>query len=380
MRDRRNREARERIVRVARLYGPRQVRLEKETLRGVLGVGEVRVRVTVTGVCGSDIHLYTGQLGPDPNRLYPVIPGHECAGVVEEVGPEAIAGDGRPLEVGDRVTIDPAQPCGECAPCRAGWENLCERMRFLGAERVDGCLREEMIVPARRCWPLPDTLSDEEGALLEPLGVALHAVRLAKPAVGDTAAVLGAGPIGLLSLQVLLSAGVERVFVAEPLDWRLDLARNLGAVDLEGSDEDFEQEVRAGTEGRGVDIAIEAAWAGKAVETACRLLKPGGRLVLVGIPARDRLELTHSLARRKGLTLLFCRRMLRTYPRAIALAAARRVNLRCLVSHRFPFQKVGEALDWAARYPSGTIKVMIHHQMSPEESMTQETEKQVEEE
>lgn len=349
--------------RVAVLYGPRDLRIELRDFCDQPAEGQVLVQVKATGICGSDIHLFTGQTGLPSQNCYPVIPGHEFVCSVLEVGAHAIAADGTELRPGMRIAVDPAEPCGRCYPCQAGWENLCERMRFCGSERVDGSLQDLMILDGHRCWPLPDSVSNVEGVLLEPLGVALHAVQLAQPSIGDVALVLGAGPIGLLSVQVLLLAGVDRVFVVEPLDWRLEFAVRLGAVPLCGSGDELEPIIRKATGGRGADVAIEAAWGGEAVTLAAKLVKPGGRIVLIGIPADDTLAVSHSLVRRKGLTLRLCRRMHRTYGRALALVTQGRVKLRDYVTHTFSFDQAKEAFEWASSYPAGTVKVVIEQEM-----------------
>jgi L-iditol 2-dehydrogenase len=214
-----------------------------------------------------------------------------------------------------------------------------------------------MHMPAHACFPVPKALDDIEAALLEPLGVAMHAVDLAKIRLAHSVAILGAGPIGLLLLQTARLAGADPVFISDKFPWRLKLAEKFGGVPV--CCEDMLQRIRKETRGCGVDVAIEAAWAEDTVETAAEAARLGGRVVLVGIPSDDRLQMKHSTARRKGLTIMMSRRMKHAYPRAMQLASAGRVDLRGLVSHRFPLRRATEAFLLNAAYGDNVTKVII---------------------
>jgi L-iditol 2-dehydrogenase len=217
-----------------------------------------------------------------------------------------------------------------------------------------------MHMPAHSCFPVPDSIDDTGAALLEPLGVAIHAIDLARIRVASSVAILGAGPIGLLILQLARLSGAGPVFVADKFSWRLELAQRWGAIPVSCTEDDPVRRVAHETHGRGVDIAIEAAWADHSVEQAAQMARLGGRLVLVGIPGDDRLALKHSTARRKGLTILMSRRMKHAYPRAIQLAREGRVDLLGLVTHRFPLEHAAEAFTLNAAYQDRVVKVMIH--------------------
>jgi L-iditol 2-dehydrogenase len=217
-----------------------------------------------------------------------------------------------------------------------------------------------MLVPAETCFPVPPEIDATQAALLEMLGVAIHAVDLGKLRVGRSVAILGAGPIGLCLLQVAKASGAGPILVTEPLAWRREAARKLGAaVTLDPGTEDVVAAVHRATGGRGVDVAFEAACCGETVQQAAEMLAAGGRLILAGIADDDRLALKHSTARRKGLSILLVRRMKHTYPRAIRLVQAGQVDLRLLVSHRFPLTRAGEAFALNAAYGNGVIKVVI---------------------
>jgi L-iditol 2-dehydrogenase len=291
--------------------------------------------VEAVGLCGSDLHWFEeGSIGGVP-LTRALAPGHELAGTTE---------DGR------RVAVDPAIPCGACAQCREGHPNLCPTVRFAGHGQDDGALREWMAWPAQCVFHLPETLSAADGAMLEPLGVALHAVDLAHLRPGMTVGVFGCGPIGLLAVQAARIAGADRVLATDlpSRSHRLDAARALGAeaVPTDGGRE--AATLLDLTSGHGLDAAIEAAGENAAVDAAVDAARPGARVVLAGIPAEDRTSFRAAPARRKGLTLALSRRMKHTYPRAIDLAIRGLVDLRSLVTHRFPLAEADAAFAFAA--------------------------------
>lgn len=347
------------MMTAVRLHGPADLRVEQVPCPGAPQAGEALVRIKAIGVCGSDLHTYQdGRIG-DTVPDGPVILGHEFAGVVEAVGPDARDGWYKPLVVGTRVAVDPAQPCGRCDLCEQGHPNLCRNLHFAGLFPDHGALCQWIRVPARTCFPMPESLTFADGAMLEMLGIGIHATDLAKIRVGDSMAIIGAGPIGLSILQMVRLSGANPIYVAEKIPWRLDLARRSGATVIDCQKEDPVAAVMKATDGQGVDIAIEAAWADHSVQQAVDMLRMGGRLVQVGIPGNDRLELKHSVARRKGLTIRLCRRMKHTYPRAIRLATKGCVDLRTMITHRFPLEKTAEAFALNSAYKDGVIKIVI---------------------
>ncbi len=327
-----------------RLYGAGDLRLVEEAVPRP-GPDEVLLRVTAVGLCGSDLHWWTeGQIG-ETRLEHPLVLGHEFAGVIAG-GPRS----------GQRVAADPAVPCGVCEFCREGKPNLCSSLRFAGHGAVDGALREYVAWPERCLHPLPPALSDQDGAMLEPLGVAIHAIDLAQLRSGMSVGVYGCGPIGLLLLQLAREAGAARLIATDKLDHRLAMAEKLGAT-VFPADGQEQEAVRDATKGRGVDVAIEAAGENEAVETAVATVRPGGRVVLLGIPAGDRTTFTASTARRKELAFQLVRRMKYTYPRAIDLVAGGRVDVRSLVTARFPLAEATGAFTQAERRQG--IKVVI---------------------
>jgi L-iditol 2-dehydrogenase len=343
----------------ARLHGPRDLRVERVPRPGPPGRGQALVRVRATGICGSDLHSYQDARIGDTPIQGPLILGHEFAGVVELVGPDSMDGHFEPLRTGTRVAVDPAQPCGRCEGCEQGHPNLCRRLHFCGNYPDGGSLCEWMHMPARSCFPIPRAMDFETAALLEPLGVALHAVDLAKLRIGRSVAILGAGPIGLLILQLARLAGADPVFLTDKLPWRLTLGKRWGAVPIRMDQGNAVERVLRETNGRGVDVAIEAAWGDGSVGDAAEMARLGGRLVLVGIPSEDRLTMKHSTARRKGLTIAVSRRMKHVYPRAMRLVGSDAVDLSGLVTHRFRLRQAEEALALNVAYRDRVVKVMV---------------------
>jgi len=343
----------------ARLHGPSDMRVETLPHPGPPGEAQVLLQVLSMGVCGSDLHSYADARIGDTVVKAPFILGHEFSAVVAEVGAGALNGSFEPIEPGVRVAVDPALPCGHCELCLKGHPNLCSHLRFSSNYPDGGCLCEWMHMPGHCCFPVPDGIDDAEAALLEPLGVAIHATDLARIRVSQSVAVLGAGPIGLLILQMVRLAGAHPIYVSDKFPWRLALAEKLGGIPIHCDDENPVSRVQRETHGRGVDVAIEAAWGDVSVGQACEMARLGGTVVLVGIPSDDRLSIKHSTARRKGLTILLCRRMKHVYPRAIALAERGAVDLNGLVSHRFPLARAAEAYALNAAYRDGVVKTII---------------------
>ncbi len=342
----------------ARLHGAGRMLVETIAEPRRAQSGEVLLAVRSVGICGSDLHTFRhARIGstavPEPQIL-----GHEFSAVVREVGSGARDGSGGVLEVGARVAVDPAQPCGRCEKCMEGNPNLCTDLHFCGLFPDQGCLCERIVVPSATCFRVSEEIDDASAALLEPLGVALHAVDLAHLRPGQSVLIIGAGPIGLLILQAARHAGAGELYVMETLPWRLALADRLGAIPLASGREGV-LSLLDRTGGRGVDCVFEAAWAGDAVGQALEAAKAGGRILLVGIPEDDHFGATHSTARRKGLTILFVRRMKHTYPRAIELVRSGAIRTAPLVSHRFPLGQAPAAFSLNAGYGDGVVKVMI---------------------
>lgn len=350
----------DRLMRAARLYTIRDLRVD-EIPRPLPGPGEVLLQVATVGVCGSDVHYYLeGRIG-DQVVTAPLVLGHEFSAWVAELGP-GVTG----LETGQLVAVDPAIPCGHCELCQQGHPNLCTRVRFCGTPPIDGVLAEYVVMPAENCFPLPEGFTPEEGALLEPLGIALHTVDLAHIKAGQSVAVFGAGPIGLLTAAVARAQGAGPIYISEPRAARREFARRYVAdIALDPDSQDVVGEIMQATGGRGVDAAFEAAGARQTPNQAAAVLRPGGHLVIVGTPADDTLTLRAFTVRTKGLTIRLVRRMKHTYPRAIRLMQRGTIAVRPLVTHTFPLEHVREAFDLVSAYADGVIKAVIQVSTQP---------------
>ncbi len=328
------------------LHGRHDLRLHEDPMPDPQGE-ESLLRVTAVGLCGSDLHWYDEAGIGDVRLARPLILGHEFAGRIKQPNDSEL-----------RVVGEPSIPCMHCEFCLEGNPNLCPNVRFAGLS-LDGAFRPYMAWPTHLLYPLPETMTDVEGAMLEPLGVAIHAVDLAHLRPGMSIAVFGCGSIGLLVLQVARAAGATTRFGTDRLTHRLDAARRLGATSVHVARDDSEEgaEIFAATSKRGVDVAFECAGENPAVEAAVRAVKPGGTVILAGIPANDSTTFTASTARRKGLTFKLSRRMKPVYPRAIRLVESGSVEVASLVTHRFPLDEFDQAFR-AAHERTG-IKVVI---------------------
>ena len=339
-------------MKVLRLYGPQDLRIVEEPVPA-LHSAEALVRVEAVTICHSDIHYYRhGRIG-DTISSEPLVMGHEFAGRVVEVPSGATS-----VKEGDLVAVEPAISCGHCRYCREGNPNLCLNLVFSGVPPLDGGLREYVPYRPECLFPLPEGFSAEEGALLEPLGVAIHSWDLAKLRVGETVAIVGCGPIGLLLVQLAAIAGATEILAVDPLAYRRERAAIWGAIPLD-SREDLEQRAADLTGGHGVDVAIEAAGTMAAQEEAVRMAKRGGTVILIGIPPEDQVQLTHHVVRRKGLTIKLARRMKLTYPRAITLVERKMVELASLITHRFPLEEADAAFRLVGAYEDGVIKAVV---------------------
>lgn len=293
----------------------------------VPGPEEILVRVAACGICGSDVHGYDGSSG---RRIPPIIMGHEAAGVVADVG-SGVTG----FRNGDRVTFDSTIYCGDCAFCRGGKPNLCDRREVLGVSCGDyrraGAFAEFVVLPARIAYHLPDNLSFAEAALLEAVSVALHAVSLVKIEPGSSALVVGAGTIGLLVQQALKVAGCARVFVTDLDPTRLALSESLGATSVLRSGPELLQTILDLTDGMGVEVAIEAVGNTPAVHSAINCVRKGGDVVLVGnISPEVTIPLQKVVSRQ--ITLFGSCASSGEYPRAIELLSSGQIKVKPLIS------------------------------------------------
>lgn len=341
-------------MKAVKWFGPRDMRLV-DIDKPAPKPHEALIRIESTGVCGSDMHYFAeGRIGQTV-ITEPLILGHEYAGVVESVGAEADAS-----LVGKRVAVEPGIPCLNCEWCHSGHYNVCPDMVFPGGPPYDGALCEHKAVHARFCFPVPDSVSAAEAAMLEPLAVAVHAVELACLKPGETAAILGLGPIGLLVAQVAKAAGAGQLFGTDLLDYRVAAGARYGVDEaFNASCKDTVETIVSATNGRGVDVAFDCARSSATPSLACRIVRPAGRCVLTGISGAEEDPFPVNVARRKELTVQWCRRFCFDYPRSIALLTLGRVDVASLVTHSYPLERSKEAFELVLNCADNVLKASI---------------------
>ena len=329
------------------LYAPHDIRTEERPMPRP-GPKEVLVEIKAVGVCGSDVHYYEhGRIGPYVVRE-PLILGHEASGVVVGLGSEVTKHYN-----GERVALEPGVPCGACRECRAGRYNLCPDVRFFATPPIDGAFTNFVTIHEDFAFALPDTLSDDAGALIEPLSVGVWASRKANLQGGEHVLVTGAGPIGLLAMQAALALGATAVTIADINPRRLEVARQTGATRaLNVAEQPLAQ---AGVE---ADVLIECTGSPQVVLDGIRTLRPAGRAVMVGMGPGDEVSVPMAFIQNREITLTGTFRYANTYPTAIALAAAGRVNLEAIVSGHYGLGDAEHALQ-ASRHDPGSIKAMV---------------------
>ena len=343
-------------MRAALLTGVRQIKIRDVPPPGLTHPEDVLVRIEAVGVCGSDIHYYaTGRAGSNTIE-FPQSLGHECAGAIVATGSGV-----RSLAAGQRVAIDPLISCGQCDQCLSGREHTCRRQKFLGYPgQAPGALAEYLVMPERCCHAVPESITAGQAVMVEPLSVALHSRNLAPLKTRSIVAVLGAGPIGLSVLLACRTAYAGLTcYVTDPIDARLEAARRCGAQ-WTGSPkrEDIARAITA-IEPLGLDVVFECAGRQETLDQAVALLKPGGTLVIVGIPEPDRISFDPHALRRNELQVRNVRRQNRCTAEAIALIATGAIDVNQLVTHRFALANTGEAFDLVSRCADGVIKALV---------------------
>jgi L-iditol 2-dehydrogenase len=343
-------------MKAAFLTGVRTIEIREIPAPLIVRDDDVLIRSKAVGVCGSDLHYYLSEHVGGDSVSYPFIPGHECAGVVDAVGP-AVAR----VKPGDAVVIEPAVSCGACDQCRTGRPHTCRRLLFLGHYgELTGGMAEFVRAPERNCVPLPGKMTFVQGALAEPLSIALYAAGLAGSVRGKAAGVLGAGPIGLSLIMVLKAEGSGLVYATEKVEARRAAAAKAGADWTGNPDrEDITGEVQA-RESLGLDLVFECCGDQSALDQGISLLKPGGTLVVVGIPFEPRVSFDSSKVRRKEIRVQNVRRQNRCLERAVAMIHSGRIKPDFLATHVFPLDQAREAYETAAARRDRVLKAIVN--------------------
>lgn len=316
---------------------------------------DVLLKIERVGICGSDVHYYeTGRIGSQIVE-YPFIVGHECAATVEAVGSSVSR-----VKVGDQVAVDPAVSCHECAQCKMGRENTCYNLRFLGTPgQGGGCLCEYIVMPQQCCYPTGGAVSLEQAVITEPLSIAAYSVSQAEMPENADIAILGAGPIGLCTLVSAKAENANACYMTEKIKERIEAAKRAGATWVGNPDkQDIVNEI---LEQRpdGVDVAYECAGQQETIDQCIEVLRPGGKLILTGIPRFERIYLAIDKIRRKEITIVNIRRQNKCTQKAVDLIAEGKVNVDFMITHHFTLEQTKEAFDLVSGYRDGVIKAII---------------------
>jgi len=320
-----------------------------------IGPNDVLVRIRSVGICGSDVHFYLSGRAAAFAVTEPLILGHECAGEVAEVGDQV-----RLVEVGQRVAIEPGIPCRKCRFCKEGRYNLCRDIRFYGAPPYHGAFAEYASASEENVYPMPRNMSYEEGAMIEPLAVGMMAAKRGAVSVYDTVAVLGSGPIGLMCLQAAGAHGAFETYVTDIVDYRLDYARRLGAKNAINLDkEDVVRRVMELTDNEGVDVVMEAAGTISALEQAFNIVKPGGRIVLVGIYPGMEFQAPLGNVLTKELDVRGVWRYANVFPTAIKAVSQGKIDVKSLITHRFTLDDILKGFETQIKKIGNPMKIQI---------------------
>ncbi len=344
----------EQVPLVAELIAPREFRVVPQKVQEP-SPGEVQVRVDAVGICGSDLHSYSeGGVG-DTACVFPMVLGHEPAGTVVKTG-AGVTG----WSPGDRVALEPAIYCYHCEFCRAGQHNLCANIRFMSMPNDPGFFREFVNVPFESLLAIPPNLSSELATVVEPLAVILHSMHFVAVQLGETVAVFGAGPIGLLTVACLRASGAGRIWVVEPVAHRREMARHMGADEaIDPNQVDAAAEIMAATGRRGVDCAIDCAAKEHTTNWAIRAARNGGRVVLTGIHSDPFVPFEVSPMRRKELAIFNVRRSNHEPPAALAMLLEHTGRFAPLVTHTRPLECIADAFSIAEHYSDGVGKMVV---------------------
>ena len=337
------------------LVAPHQVELRTIPDPPDPGPGEVVVRLRACGICGSDMHYYLEDNCAGTPAKYPSVLGHEPAGEIAAMG-AGVAG----LAVGDRVAVEPAVCCGHCEFCLSGKRNLCENVRFMGGVQLPGLMREFAVMPAHNVLKVPAEMDFVTATAIEPVAVLLHALNLAKLRVGETVAVMGAGPIGILAVQLAKLAGASTVVCADRVEHRLKRAKELGAdVVVNVDKQSVADAVFDLTHHKGAHVVIDAAGKPASINAGIASARHAGRIVIVGIPSQAETPVHLWEAGHRELTITVQKRSNGNDHDALQLLMSGKIDPASFISHRFPMERGADAFKTMGAYADGVIKPVV---------------------
>lgn len=335
------------------LTGVRKTEVRETPVPSLKDSDQVLLKTRVAGICGSDLHYFISDNVGGEKVNYPCVVGHECSAEVVEVGPEV-----KNLKPGDLVAVEPSISCGVCDQCLAGRFNTCRKVKFLGHPgELDGCFAEYFVMPARSLYKLPAGFSAEMAMLAEPLSIAIHAYNLAGLASRNNVGVLGAGPIGLSLIIWLKAHGFPSIYATDRSEARVKAALKAGARWAASAEEEDVVNKIMTLEPLGLDVIFEVSGDQEAIDQAVEIVKPGGKIIQVGIPLPERISYKISKLRRKEITIINSRRQNRCLEEALKAIFERQLEISWLISHRFSLEEGQQAFTTAADRLDGALKV-----------------------
>jgi L-iditol 2-dehydrogenase len=343
------------LMKAVFLAGIKQFEIKDVPAPKIINDTDVLIKIKTVGVCGSDIHYYTiGRIGSQIVQ-YPFIVGHEASGIVEQTGKKV-----KRLKSGQRIAIEPAVSCGRCDQCKSGREHTCRKLLFLGCpKQLEGCLCEYIVLHEKNCFLIKDTMTFDQATLSEPLAIGVYSVESSMLPVKANVAILGIGPIGMSVFHILRTKNVGNVFVTDKIEERLEFSKKLNPKWSGNPDRaDIIKEI-SNREPLLLDVVYECSGDPAAISQGVQLLKPGGKLVIVGIPETDEISFPIHELRRKEITIINIRRQVHCTQKAIDLLAKRKINMDFMATHHFPLEETHKAFDLVANYRDGVMKAMI---------------------
>lgn len=318
---------------------------------------DVLIKMQVVGLCGSDVHYYAnGKIG-NQIVIYPYPVGHEGAGIVEKIGSEVTN-----VKEGDRVAIEPAMPCHKCDQCEAGRPHTCRNLRFLGCpNQADGCLTEYLVMPQECCFKIPDSMSYEEAAISEPLAIGVYGVQQSVYLKDKTIGILGAGPIGLSVLMPAVAQGIKKAYITDKIAERLKIAAQAGAAWTGNPDtENIVEKIKI-EESELLDVVFECCGQQEAIDQAVEILKPGGKIMIIGIPPTlDKWSFSVDEMRHKEICIQNVRRQNHCVQKALDMITNKDFDVNVMVTHHFKLEESKNAFELVKDYKDGVVKAMIH--------------------
>lgn len=337
------------------LTGIRKFELQDIPVPDLKSDTDVLIKVGAVGVCGSDLHYYLSDRVGDQAVQYPWTLGHECAGVVEETGKKVMK-----VKPGDLAAIDPALPCGGCDQCLEQRPHTCRNLFFLGYPgQSQGCLAEFLVVPEGNCHPIPAGMTVTEAALAEPLSIGVYAVGFLDDLERKSIGILGSGPIGLSVLFAAKHRKARSIYATDKIGHRLKVAKKSGAAWTGNPDNTDVVKMILADEPQGLDAVFECCGDQAALDQAVELLRPGGMLLVVGIPLSGAVSFNMNLLRRKELVIQNVRRQNQCFKKAARLIGQRKIDISFMATHSFKLSEAQKAFELASAYEDGVIKAIV---------------------